>query len=271
MKPQNILIVRDGAEQGKVKIADFGLARVFQNPLKSLIDVEKVVVTLWYRAPELLLGAKHYSKAVDIWAIGCIFAEMMNLKELFRGKENTERGAPFQRDQCDTIFRLLGVPSDDTWKNVSQLPEYRNEVHKWREEKTYPKTSMLQTLMCSRENLALYNLKPESAAFDLLQRMLILDPENRISARDALNHRYFSELPKLEERNCFLQSDGGSIKMTDYPLRIKADAPPPQSASLISTTAKENNNNGASGVGVKRKAEGLSSQEDGRGSKREKY
>lgn len=74
MKPQNILVVGQGRKRGQVKIADFGLARIYQSPIKALTEVERVVVTLWYRAPELLLGAKHYTRAVDIWSLGCIFA-----------------------------------------------------------------------------------------------------------------------------------------------------------------------------------------------------
>jgi cyclin-dependent kinase 8/11 len=82
MKPQNILVISAGPARGRVQIADFGLARFFQAPVKSLSEVERVVVTLWYRAPELLLGAKHYTKAVDVWAIGCILAELFLMKVL---------------------------------------------------------------------------------------------------------------------------------------------------------------------------------------------
>lgn len=76
MKPQNILVVGHGKKRGQVKLADFGLARLYKEPIKALSEVERVVVTLWYRAPELLLGAKHYTKAVDMWAVGCIFGEV---------------------------------------------------------------------------------------------------------------------------------------------------------------------------------------------------
>lgn len=76
MKPQNILVVGHGKKRGQVKLADFGLARLYKEPIKALTEVERVVVTLWYRAPELLLGAKHYTKAVDMWAVGCIFGEV---------------------------------------------------------------------------------------------------------------------------------------------------------------------------------------------------
>jgi cyclin-dependent kinase 8/11 len=79
LKPQNLLVVGTGPDFGLLKIADFGLARIFQSPVKALSEVEKVVVTLWYRAPELLLGAKHYNTAVDMWAVGCIFAEVSHI------------------------------------------------------------------------------------------------------------------------------------------------------------------------------------------------
>ena len=70
LKPANILVMGEGEERGRVKIADMGFARLFNSPLKPLADLDPVVVTFWYRAPELLLGARHYTKAIDIWAIG---------------------------------------------------------------------------------------------------------------------------------------------------------------------------------------------------------
>ncbi|KAK6923500.1 Protein kinase domain, partial [Dillenia turbinata] len=107
LKPSNILIMGEGEEQGVVKIADFGLARIYQAPLKPLAD-NGVVVTIWYRAPELLLGAKHYTSAVDMWAVGCIFAELLTLKPLFQGAEVKAPPNPFQLDQLDKIFKVLG-------------------------------------------------------------------------------------------------------------------------------------------------------------------
>lgn len=83
LKPSNILVMGEGEEQGVVKIGDFGLARIFQAPLRPLSE-NGVVVTIWYRAPELLLGSKHYTSAVDMWAVGCIFAELLTLKPLFQ-------------------------------------------------------------------------------------------------------------------------------------------------------------------------------------------
>jgi cyclin-dependent kinase 8/11 len=66
---------------------DLGLARLFNRPLQPLFNGDKVVVTIWYRAPELLLGSRHYTKAVDMWAVGCIFGELLALKPIFKGEE----------------------------------------------------------------------------------------------------------------------------------------------------------------------------------------
>ena len=115
LKPANILIMGEGPERGYVKIADLGLARLFQSPLFPLHQADRVVVTIWYRSPELLLGAKHYTKAIDVWSIGCIFAELIMGYGLFKGKEvkaDRNNRNPFQRDQLEKIFHHLGVPNE---------------------------------------------------------------------------------------------------------------------------------------------------------------
>ena len=165
MKPQNILVVGKGRRRGQVKIADFGLARIYQSPIKALSEVERVVVTLWYRAPELLLGAKHYTKAVDVWATGCIFAELLNNRELFCGKEAEGSNAPFQRDQCDKIFRVLGAPTAQTWQGVDRLPEYSN-VKLMAREKKYPASSEL------RKVVQFGSGEKGDQLYDLISRML---------------------------------------------------------------------------------------------------
>ena len=86
LKPANIMV----SSSGVVKIGDLGLARKFNNPLQSLYTGDKVVVTIWYRAPELLLGARHYTPSIDLWAVGCILAELLSLRPIFkrRGSKN---------------------------------------------------------------------------------------------------------------------------------------------------------------------------------------
>lgn len=96
LKPQNLLVSKDGI----LKLADFGLARASGIPVKSFTHE---VVTLWYRPPDVLLGSKNYNTSIDIWSVGCIFAEMSNLKPLFAGSNET--------DQLKKIFRVLGTPN----------------------------------------------------------------------------------------------------------------------------------------------------------------
>lgn len=110
LKPANILITSEGV----VKIADLGLARVVHQPLQPLFASDKVVVTIWYRAPELLMGAKHYNKAVDCWAVGCVMAELASLRPIFKGEEaklDSKKNVLFQRDQLIKIFEVLGKPT----------------------------------------------------------------------------------------------------------------------------------------------------------------
>ncbi|KAB1265346.1 Cyclin-dependent kinase 3 [Camelus dromedarius] len=116
LKPQNLLI----NELGAIKLADFGLARAFGVPLRTYTHE---VVTLWYRAPEILLGSKFYSTAVDVWSIGCIFAEMVTRRALFPGDSEI--------DQLFRIFRTLGTPSEAIWPGVTQLPDYKGSFPKW--------------------------------------------------------------------------------------------------------------------------------------------
>jgi serine/threonine protein kinase len=112
---------------GCVKVGDLGLARIFYKPLAPLYNGDKVVVTIWYRAPELLLGAKHYTPAMgtnppmnnqlmmsDMWALGCIFAELLALKPIFKGDEvkmDNKKTVPFQRGQMQKIIEILGTPT----------------------------------------------------------------------------------------------------------------------------------------------------------------
>ncbi|XP_030542007.1 cyclin-dependent kinase G-2 isoform X2 [Rhodamnia argentea] len=107
LKTSNLLL----NNRGELKICDFGLARQYGSPLKPYTHL---VVTLWYRAPELLLGAKQYSTAIDMWSLGCIMAEMLSKEPLFNGKT--------EFDQLDKIFRTLGTPNETIWPGFSKLP-----------------------------------------------------------------------------------------------------------------------------------------------------
>ncbi|XP_004432837.2 PREDICTED: cyclin-dependent kinase 3 isoform X3 [Ceratotherium simum simum] len=174
LKPQNLLI----NELGAIKLADFGLARAFGVPLRTYTHE---VVTLWYRAPEILLGSKFYSTAVDVWSIGCIFAEMVTRRALFPGDSEI--------DQLFRIFRTLGTPSEATWPGVTQLPDYKGSFPKW-----------------TRKGLEeiVPSLEPEGQ--DLLMQLLQYDPSRRISAKAALAHPYFSSTETSPDpRQCVLE------------------------------------------------------------------
>ena len=83
LKPANILVT----STGEVKIGDLGLARIYASPLQSLYTSDKVVVTIWYRSPDLLLGARHYTSSVDMWSLGCIFGELIALRPMFKVRQ----------------------------------------------------------------------------------------------------------------------------------------------------------------------------------------
>uniref|UniRef100_A0A8C5J602 cyclin-dependent kinase n=1 Tax=Junco hyemalis TaxID=40217 RepID=A0A8C5J602_JUNHY len=107
LKTSNLLL----SHSGILKVGDFGLAREYGSPLKPYTPV---VVTLWYRAPELLLGAKEYSTAIDMWSVGCIFGELLTQKPLFPGKSEI--------DQINKVFKDLGTPSEKIWPGYNELP-----------------------------------------------------------------------------------------------------------------------------------------------------
>lgn len=161
LKPQNILL---NASIQQLKLADFGLARAFGLPVRAYTHE---VVTLWYRAPEILLGGKHYSTPVDIWAIGCIFAEMVNGRPLFPGDSEI--------DEIFKIFQQLGTPNETVWPGIMRAcPDFKTDFPQWQPK---PFRSLVPTLC--------------SDGVDLLQKMLVFDPARRITAREAMSHPYF--------------------------------------------------------------------------------
>eukprot|EP01086_Lenisia_limosa_P010832 TRINITY_DN3559_c0_g1_i1.p1 TRINITY_DN3559_c0_g1~~TRINITY_DN3559_c0_g1_i1.p1 ORF type:complete len:325 (-),score=59.97 TRINITY_DN3559_c0_g1_i1:29-1003(-) len=165
LKPQNLLI----DAQGALKLADFGLARAFGIPLKIFTHE---VVTLWYRAPEILLGCKQYSVPVDVWSVGCIMAEIINCsRPLFPGDSEI--------DQLYKVFQILGTPNEETWPGVTSFPDYSGGFPCWQKKD-------LRTLIPRLDN----------EACDLLEKLLAYIPGERISAQKALEHPFFNELDK---------------------------------------------------------------------------
>ncbi|XP_043543082.1 cyclin-dependent kinase 19-like isoform X3 [Chiloscyllium plagiosum] len=178
----------EGPERGRVKIADMGFARLFNSPLKPLADLDPVVVTFWYRAPELLLGARHYTKAIDIWAIGCIFAELLTSEPIFHCRqEDIKTSNPFHHDQLDRIFSVMGFPADKDWEDIRKMPEYPTLQKDFRRT-TYANSSLIKYM-------EKHKVKPDSKVFLLLQKLLTMDPTKRITSEQALQDPYFLEEP----------------------------------------------------------------------------
>ena len=126
-KQENILVMGDGLQRGCVKISDMGMARTFHSPLRPLADVDSVVVTCWYRAPELLFGSRHYTKAIDIFAIGCIFAEMLTNVPIFhcvQDQTTKHNRTPYQYNQVEKLCSILGYPRPKDWPDFKSMPEY---------------------------------------------------------------------------------------------------------------------------------------------------
>ncbi|KAG6850836.1 hypothetical protein H0H93_008139 [Arthromyces matolae] len=172
LKTSNLLM----NNRGTIKVADFGLARRYGDPV-GVGGMTQLVVTLWYRngslalllsAPEILLGATTYTTAIDMWSVGCIFAELLLNEPLFQAKGEMEL--------ISMIFKLLGPPTQGSWPGYSSLPLAKTialpspQPHQFRQKFQYLST----------------------AGIDLLMSLLAYDPERRITAEEALQHPYFS-------------------------------------------------------------------------------
>lgn len=195
IKPNNLLI----AANGEVKLADFGLARSFADPYTRM---SHQVITLWYRPPELLFGAKHYSGAVDVWSVGMVFAELL-LRRPYAAADLTDPEDLVKPvgeiAQIDKICEAVGTPTEENWPGVSQLPNYVAS------EKNVPVrgrdfyTSMFPTA--------------GNVGVDLLMAMLKLDPRKRVTALGVLEHAWWQTEPRPTERENLPKQGGGAEKM----------------------------------------------------------
>ncbi|CAG0919776.1 unnamed protein product [Notodromas monacha] len=167
IKPANLLIARDG----KLKIADLGLCRLARDHEDNSRPMSHQVATRWYRAPELLYGSKQYDHGVDLWAVGCVFGELLNRSPLFPGENDI--------DQLRLVLYTLGTPSEKNWPGLTALPDY-NKI-------SFPPA----------KGIDFEDICPdaEEEAIDLLKKFLSYDSTSRIRATGALQHDYFKHDP----------------------------------------------------------------------------
>jgi len=199
--------------RGTIKVADFGLARRYGDPV-GVGGMTQLVVTLWYRAPEILLGATTYSTEIDMWSVGCIFAELILKEPLFQAKSELE--------MLSMIFKLLGPPTADSWPDYTSLP--------------LAKTIALPASQASQFRQKFPYLT--TAGINLMSSLLAYDPNQRITAEEALQHEYFREspLPKHpdlfgsfpsaaagEKKRKVFESPSAPVRAADYKLLTEGD------------------------------------------------
>ncbi|KAK0403433.1 hypothetical protein QR680_016912 [Steinernema hermaphroditum] len=162
LKPNNLLM----NSVGRIKLADFGLARFFGSPNRPLTHQ---VVTRWYRAPELLYGSRAYGTGVDMWAIGCIIGELLLRVPIFPGESDI--------DQLVKIYSMLGTPTDDEWPDLKELSDYVKM-------KEMPVQDLRLIFTAATEDL-----------IELLSMCLRFNPLFRWTATQALSSAYFKSQP----------------------------------------------------------------------------
>ncbi|KAF2842856.1 serine/threonine-protein kinase crk1 [Patellaria atrata CBS 101060] len=172
IKPGNVLVAADG----ELKLADFGLARSFADPWTRMTYL---VITRWYRPPELLFQARHYGSTADVWSVGVIFAELVIRKAWMPGGSDLE--------QLHLIANVVGLPTEDVWPGVSKLDGYI----KLTKDPAAPQTPVQHRQQMQRE-FALVG--PEGV--DLLMQMMALDPRKRATAKKVLMHEWWNMEPK---------------------------------------------------------------------------
>lgn len=201
MKAANLLISNDG----RLHIADFGLARAFDKTGAKERKYTNCVVTRWYRPPELLMGARDYGGEVDLWGIGCVLGEMFFRKPILAGASDL--------DQLEKIFQLCGTPNQHTWPNFDKLPDLDG----------------FRTLPQYTKKLRIHFSSLGEETLDLLDKLLQCNPRERITAGDALDHEYFwsEPLPADPKTLPIYEASHEYDKRSRRPMPMGMDGVPP--------------------------------------------
>ena len=182
---------------GVVKLTGFELAREIGSVGKPSKCLTHEVVTLWYRAPEVLLGAQHYSTPLDAWSMGTVIAELATGLPLLPG--DSEIG------QLNKTFQLLGTPTEESWPGISRLPHWMAEFPKWK-----PAEGELDARLAPLEG---------SGGVDLVRRLMAHDPRRRLTLHDAMAHPFFADLDKVNV---------GTAPLAGMPIHSASSTPPEQ-------------------------------------------
>lgn len=209
IKGGNILIAADGT----LKLADFGLARSFADPSKKMTTL---MMTRYYRPPELLYGCSHYGGTADMWSIGCTIAELTIRNWFLAGSTDIE--------QLAIICDAFGTPTEETWPGVSALPFYVGPGKKFGQElesKGTTAAKMAKPMSWWRSRFPLLG----EDGLDLLRGMLIMDPQKRLTARQALEHKYWTNQPRPTKKENLPSKGGGEKKMGEDLKRKGGETP----------------------------------------------
>lgn len=212
LKTSNLLM----NNRGEIKIADFGMARYYGDPLPT--QLTQLVVTLWYRSPELLLGAEKYGAEIDMWSIGCIFGELLKKEPLFQGKNEVDQLSKVRitsklqfQARLKFLFRLLmnptkqifsitGPPTPQTWPNFRSLPNAKSlRLPASSSSSAAPSGSSKAPPLLPRSNFPYLT----NAGLHLLSLLLALNPTSRPTAAECLKHPYFRKDPRPKAKEMF--------------------------------------------------------------------